>query len=332
MTHSADVSLHNPPSDAIPFTVQAQANGIKLADWIKANKQSIDALLVRHGALLFRDFMPFGEEGFPDIVNHLCDETLSYVYRSTPRSQVGDKIYTATEYPAHKSIPFHNEEAYTLDWPMRLVFYCAVAADEGGETPIADTTKVTARISPDIKEKFAKAKVMYVRNYGTGVDLDWETVFQTKDKAEVERYCCDHHIEFDWKANGCLRTRQICQALAAHPITGQMIWFNQAHLFHVSSLDEKTRRSLLAIYEESELPRNAYYGDGTPIEEEALQHIRAAFEAERVAYPWKQGDVMLLDNMLVSHARNPYKGKRRVLVGMGDAYSMMSRRTVAASA
>jgi alpha-ketoglutarate-dependent taurine dioxygenase len=332
MTHFNEVTAQPSQSGTIPLITQPKGDHARLPDWINANKALLDRQLTEHGAVLFRDFHFDGEEEFQSIVTQLCDHTLSYVYRSTPRTQVGANVYTATEYPAHMSIPFHNETAYARDWPTRLIFYCVLPAEEGGETPIADTVKVTMRIPAEILDKFAKKRVMYVRNYGTGVDLDWPTVFQTSDKAEVEHYCTDHGIEFEWWGNGCLRTRQVCQAVASHPYTGKLIWFNQAHLFHVSSLDEKTRKSMLKIYKESELPRNTYYGDGSPIEDTVLDQIRASYEAERVVFPWKANDVLVVDNMLVSHARNPFKGKRRVLVGMGDAYSAVVQKQLTASA
>jgi hypothetical protein len=308
----------------VPTLITPKAGEIKLTDWTEANQEPIDQTLLTDGALLFRGFA-VTEDDFSGIVKLMCKEPLEYVYRSTPRTQVAANVYTATEYPPHHSIPFHNEEAYTIDWPMRLVFFCALPAEQGGETPIADTVKVTGHIDPHILEKCAKKKIMYVRNYGTGVDLSWQTVFQTDSKDGVEEFCQNNMIEWKWKPDGGLRTWQICQAVAEHPQTGQLIWFNQAHLFHVSSLDERTRRAMLSIYKESELPRNTYYGDGSPIELEVLEHIRAAFDAERVAFPWQKNDVMLLDNMLVSHARNPFKGKRRILAGMGEACSKVRR-------
>jgi alpha-ketoglutarate-dependent taurine dioxygenase len=33
-------------------------------------------------------------------------------------------------------------------------------------------------------------------------------------------------------------------------------------------------------------------------------------------FPWQTGDVVLLDNMLVLHARNSFTGARRVLTAM----------------
>jgi hypothetical protein len=157
---------------------------------------------------------------------------------------------------------------------------------------------------------------MYVRNYGDGLDLSWQNVFQTDDRAKVEAYCRTAEIEFEWKNENELRTWQVCQAVAKHPHTGEMVWFNQAHLFHVSSLTSEIRDSLFASVD-GEPPRNAYYGDGSPIEDEALEEIRAAYARAAVIFPWQGRDVLVLDNMLAAHGRMPYRGPRQIVVGMG---------------
>ena len=316
---ASGVSFCSREGSQIPLMVQSK-KPVALVEWISEHRAMCDTMLKQHKALLFRGF-DVSEASFPDVVRTLCKQPLEYIYRSTPRTNVAPNVYTATEYPAHQFIPQHNEEAYQLDWPMRLIFFCSQPAAEGGETPIADTVKVTQRIDPGIVEKFAQKKVMYVRNYGSGIDLSWQVVFQTEDTAKVEAFCNLSQIAFEWKQGGHLQTKQICQGVAKHPVTGQTLWFNQAHLFHISSLDLKTQQALLSIYREDELPRNAYYGDGSPLEPDVLDHIRQAYEAESVAFRWKTNDVVLLDNMLVSHGRRPFKGKRRVLVAMGDAYS-----------
>ena len=33
---------------------------------------------------------------------------------------------------------------------------------------------------------------------------------------------------------------------------------------------------------------------------------------------WRAGDVLLIDNMLTAHGRNPFSGKRSVVVGMSQ--------------
>jgi alpha-ketoglutarate-dependent taurine dioxygenase len=203
---------------------------------------------------------------------------------------------------------------------LRLMFFCLEPAETGGETPLADSVKVTKRIDPAIQQQFVARDVMYVRNYEPGMDLSWQTVFQTSDKREVERYCSENGIHYEWKTRDSLRTRQVCQSMARHVTRDELIWFNQAHLFHISSLGERTRRALLEIYREEDVPRNTYYGDGTQIEDGVLEEIREAYRAETVTFTWKAADMLLLDNMLVCHGRMPYKGKRKVLAAMTDEY------------
>jgi alpha-ketoglutarate-dependent taurine dioxygenase len=116
-----------------------------------------------------------------------------------------------------------------------------------------------------------------------------------------------------------LRTTQVCQAVASHPVTGEAVWFNQAHLFHVSSLRGEIRDSLLAASAD-EPPRNAYYGDGSVIADNDLDQIRAAYDDATVVFSWEKGDVLLVDNMLVAHGRKPFRGERRIVVGMGQPF------------
>jgi hypothetical protein len=89
----------------------------------------------------------------------------------------------------------------------------------------------------------------------------------------------------------------------------------------VSSLPTHVQDSLLALVKEEDLPRNTYYGDGTPIEAETLVAIREAYNQATISFPWRQGDVLMLDNMLIAHGRAPFVGPRKVVVAMADAYS-----------
>ena len=207
---------------------------------------------------------------------------------------------------------------------MRIWFYCVKAAERGGETPIADSRRVFQRIDPGIRQRFIEREVLYVRHYGEGLDLSWENVFQTTSRSEVEAYCRGAGIEWQWGDAGRLRTRQRCQAVATHPKTGETVWFNQAHLFHVSSLEAEVRRSLVSTVNPGDLPRNAYYGDGAEIDDSCLDEIRACYRQEAVIFPWQAGDVLMLDNMLTAHARDPYEGERRILVAMGRLASAAS--------
>lgn len=313
----SDKLLHADRS--LPLLIEPAVEGVNLPKWATNNRDFISNKLQHHGGILFRGFNLNSVEEFELFLRSLAGELLEYSYRSTPRTQVSGRIYTSTEYPAHQTIPLHNEMSYSRNWPMVLGFFCVEVAPEGGETPIADSRKVFNLIDPAIKDRFANKQVMYVRHYGDALDLPWQNVFQTEDRAEVEAYCRSAGIEFEWKERNELTTRQVCQAIATHPQTGEQVWFNQAHLFHVSSLESEIRESLLASAA-GEPPRNACYGDGSPIEDEALEQIRAAYAKETVVFHWQKGDVLLLDNMLAAHGRRPYRGSRKIVVGMGQRY------------
>jgi alpha-ketoglutarate-dependent taurine dioxygenase len=304
------------PASSLPLLIEPAVHGVSLPDWAANNREFIKRRLQRHGGILFRGFNFSSVDEFELLLRSVAGELLEYSYRSTPRTQVSGRIYTSTEYPAHQTIPLHNEMSYTRHWPMILGFFCVEVAPEGGETPIADSRKVFNRIDPAVRDQFARKQVMYVRNYGEALDLSWQNVFQTEDRDEVEAYCRNAEIDFEWKRDDELRTRQICQAVATHPDTGEQVWFNQAHLFHVSSLGDQVRESLLAS-SDGEPPRNACYGDGSPIDDATLAEIRSTYDRETVVFPWQRRDVLLLDNMLAAHGRRPYRGTRKIVVGMG---------------
>ena len=162
-----------------------------------------------------------------------------------------------------------------------------------------------------------KNGIMYVRNYTPGVDLSWQDVFQNQQREEVNKFCKNNDIQVEWNNFGPeLTTRQICQASIKHSVTGELVWFNQAHLFHISALAESDRCSLIKELGENNMPRNTFYGDGSSIEIEALEHIRKVYNEEKIKFKWHKGDIMILDNVLTAHAREPFKGERKVAVAM----------------
>lgn len=281
--------------------------------WASSHRDSIAAGLATHGAALLRGFST-DIEVFHQVVRAVGGEPLAYTERSTPRSTVLGHIYTSTEYPPSQAIPMHNENSYSDSWPTLLFFLCQVAAATGGATPIADSRAVFGLIPQQVRDRFA-AGVLYSRMFRQGLGLSWQEAFQTEDRAVVERYCARHHQEFEW-IGGDLRTRHHRPAWQAEPHGGQQVWFNQANLFHVSSLDEDVREALLELYDEDELPRNAYLGDGRPIEADDIGAINAAYDQAALALPWMPGDIMIVNNMLMAHGRQPYTGDRRILVAM----------------
>ena len=301
-----------------PIVFRSVEANVDVIGWLNENRATLNEQLLRRGAILLRGFMPGDIQMFEGVLKTLNTELLPYKERSTPRSAIKGNIYTSTEYPAHQHIALHNEFSYAATFPRKILFFCEYPAVQGGETPIADCRRVFNLLEPEVREEFIRKGIMYARNYGTGIDLSWQEVFQTDDKREVEDHCRRAPMEFEWLDENRLRTRQIRPAVIKHPETDEVVWFNQAHLFHISNLGEETSRSMLEEFGKENLPRNAYYGDGSPIPDEIMNLVRVAYQKSQIAFAWERGDVLILDNILIAHGRHPYAGKRKIAVAMTE--------------
>jgi len=307
-----------PGGGKLPLVLRPSVPGVDLAAWAEGHREQLTRDLLEHGGILFRGFPLATVEDFERVVRAISGDLLEYKERSSPRHAVAGKVYTSTDYPPDQPIFLHNENSYQNAWPMQIFFFCHTAARRGGETPIADTRRIYERIDPEVRRRFLEKKWMYVRNFGDGFGLPWTTVFQTDDRAAVEAHCEKSGIRAEWKDGNRLRTRAVRPAISEHPYSGEKVWFNHAIFFNVGTLTETLREALLEEFPVEDLPTHTYYGDGTPIEPEVLDHLRACYAAETVSFPWEQGDLLMLDNMLAAHGRGSYEGERKVMVAMSD--------------
>jgi alpha-ketoglutarate-dependent taurine dioxygenase len=319
------------PDLSLPVVFQPEYEGVDLVSWTAQNREKIDDRLRQYGALLFRRFDTNSLASFQQFTTTIAPSLMSYGERSSPRHVLSGNIYTSTDHPADQHILLHNEQSYTLNWPMKIWFFCVQPAQEGGRTPIADSRRIYSRLPAPIVEKFAQKQVMYVRNYGDGLGLAWQVAFQTDDKRIVEEHCRREAIEFEWKDGDRLRTKQIRPAVRTHPRTRETIWFNHAVFFNIHSLDKAARDSLRAGIDDFDLPFNTFYGDGSPIEPAVVEQIYEVYRQEQVAFDWQAGDILMLDNMLVAHGREPFVAPREIAVAMAEPYSEFGHKEAQAT-
>jgi amino acid adenylation domain-containing protein len=301
----------------LPLVLEPASADVDLQEWTASNKEMLEQHLLRHGAILFRGFAVQSVNEFERTAAAICPELFGE-YGDLPREELGGRVYGSTPYPADETILFHNESSHMHRWPMLIWFYCVKAAVEGGESPIVDCRRVYQLMELSIRERFEREGLMYVRNFTSGLDVSWQEFFHTEDKSKVEQYCREQSIEFEWKGEGGLRTRQLCPAVVRHPQTNELVFFNQLQLHHISCLGPPVRESLLSMMKEEDLPRNVYYGDGSPIEDSVVDYLRELYRETCVSFPWREQDILMLNNMLVAHSRNPFAGERKIVVAMGN--------------
>lgn len=315
-THPIGIGLYQP-----------QMPAVNLMAWAQEHRQHLEQQLQQSGALLFRGFDLPNASAFEQVATAMCPELFGE-YGDLPRTEIGGKVYGSTPYPEDRAILFHNESSHLEQWPMKIWFFCVQPSRFGGETPIVDCRQLYQRLSPAVRDRFAQKQLMYERNFVPGLDVSWQGFFQSDDRHQVEQHCQDKGIACLWLENGGLRTRQVRAAIATHPYTQDSVFFNQLQLHHFSYIDPDTQASLRSLLGNDCLPRQVYYGDGSDIEPEVLAEVNAAYQACAQQFTWQQGDVLLLDNMLMAHGRQPYTGPRKIVVALGQMITAQSYPSV----
>jgi alpha-ketoglutarate-dependent taurine dioxygenase len=303
---------------------QGKPDASALIGWLKEHEAELEAALTEVGGVLLRGFDLPDEDAFQQVAQSYLHELLPYMEGQSPRTKVREAgIYTSTEYPKDQTVTLHHELSYSADPPPRILFFCKVEATTGGETPVVDGRRVAEKLDPAVRERFERLGVLYFKHMhgdpegGIGRGKSWQAHFETDDRAKVEAYLRRNQVEFEWNADQSLTTRQKRPALVPHRGDGRAVWFNQANLWHLSNFPERVQKNLLKLLTEKQLPTHAYYGDGSPIAAEDMQHVRQVCLDESTKFLWKSGDLMILDNHTVAHGRMPFDGPRKVLVALG---------------
>jgi natural product biosynthesis luciferase-like monooxygenase protein len=316
--HSAALHFIAPDAECPVPRIEPRRQPISLADAAVEARTEIVAQLRRHGALLARGFAGVGAEELNRLATTLCGELVSYTERSTPRTKLGDRLYTATEHPGHQHINLHNENAYAHQWPGTLFFWCASPATSGGENLLADSRAVLAQLPSALRTQFEQRGVLYRRELGPPLGMPWQYVFQCERREEVDAICRDAGYRVSWHSETNLSLSRIASAISTHPVTGDRSWFNHALFFHESSLDSKIRSSIRELYGEEYLPNRSFYGDGSPIGDDELAQLRAAYTHCERRLLLEKDDVLIIDNLLMAHGRCAYEGMRDVRLMMGQ--------------
>ncbi|KZN46930.1 non-ribosomal peptide synthetase [Pseudoalteromonas luteoviolacea] len=309
-----------PETEQFPILVEPTSPDLDPINWASNNRDVIDGYLQQYGGIIFRNFAlqsPQEFESFADAIQ----PGLYGQYGDLPKKEGGKKTYKSTPYPERQMILYHNESSHLGKWPRKQWFFCELPSKVGGATPIVDCRRMLKELPEELVAKIKEKELLYVRNFIPNLDVAWQDFYKTDDKAEVEARLTASNTEFRWLDNGGLQTRTKTHGVIKHHLSGEESFFNQVQLHHESCLEASVRDDLLEMVGHEYLPRNVFFGDGTPISYEEMAIIGEAYERCAVRFDWQKGDVVMLDNMLAAHARDPYEEPRKIVVAMGDMVS-----------
>lgn len=286
--------------------------------WLRASRAAIAAELLSSGCLLIRGLPVGSVEEFGAVRDVLIQQRANYTEKATPRSSYGVDVYSSTDLPPAQRIQLHNENSYTLKFPGTLIFGCLVAPEEGGATILGDMRRMLDDIPPELVTRFRNVGWLLARSYGEFLSVPWSRAFGASERGQVNDYCNAHLIGYEWHDEDQLRTVQRRSAIIRHPMTNAEVWFNHIAFWNQWSLDPEVRDVLVDTYGAGALPFNTCFGDSSVITRDEIAALNEAYARVTMRESWQPGDVLIVDNILVAHGREAFRGERKILVAMGD--------------
>lgn len=295
----------------------------QFVQWARGVKPILDELIIRYGGIVLRGFPTKETPDFAAFIDLFPAFEQGYAGGRAPRAVVSGRVMEATRLDASVRLVLHSEMAYLGVYPKRIAFFARLAATKGGETTVADARALTDRMDPMLAEKISRHGARMVRNFGPksdGLDasydhLDkrgWNQSFYTDDPAEVERICAERDMKPVWNADGGLTVFNELQPFVVHPATGKRLFRSNLHVRPQVSdiaIDIELKKT-------QKYPSGPSLGNGECLTEAEVTHLNEICDAVTYAWPWRNGDVMVLDNLQVWHGRNPYEGPRDVQVAL----------------
>lgn len=314
-TPAARLDVELPPGG--PPVLHASGTGAA-PDWTAAHREALRAALAEHGALLVRGLALADAAAVEAVARRLGTRLVTEREAFATRRVHADGVYSSTAWPANQPMCMHHELSYRLEVPGLVLFACLQPPTSGGATGVADGAAVLDALPGDLVARFEREGWLLTRSYNDEIGATVEESFGTGDRAPVEDYCRANGIEFDWQPDGGLRTRQRRRAVVRHPVTGRRCWFNQVAFLNEWTIAPEVREYLVDVYGPDGLPFNTRYGDGEPVDQDAVQVINETYERHTRREPWRAGDLLLVDNVRTAHSREAYEGPREVVVALAD--------------
>lgn len=307
-------------------------------DWIRAHRDELLQNAEQHGAVLFRGLPLHSPEDCDAFVAAFDLKNFPYVesLSNAVRVNFTERIFSANEAPPDVTIYFHHEMAQTPIYPAKLFFFCQTPAEEGGETPLCRSDVLFERLAKrcpkfakDCEEKGLRySNVMPADNDPkSGMGRSWKSTLRAETREGAEARLREINYDWEWLPDGCLRATTPILPAVRDLGDGRKAFFNQLIAAFQGWKDERNDPS-----------KAIRFGDGSPLDREAVNVATELAYEMAFDLPWQRGDAVLVDNFVTMHGRRTFRGTRKVLASLADphkheaANSNGGRQRLAASA
>lgn len=287
-----------------------------LSAHLEEKRAKVDLLLQQAGTVLFRGFDVASPEDFDAAVEAYGEENFAYKesLSNAVRINLTPRVFTANEAPPETSIYLHHEMAQTPIYPSKLFFYCQIAANKGGATPLCRSDILLEKLSeeePELVDAFTEKGVRYTstmpaeNDAGSGQGRSWRSTLNADGKQAAEARLQALDYAWEWLEDDSLRVTTPVLGAVRVLDNGRRVFFNQLIAAFRGWSDSRNDAS-----------KSIRFGDGVPITPEDMASAIRLADALSYDLNWQSGDVALVDNFIVMHGRRPFDGKRRVLASL----------------
>jgi alpha-ketoglutarate-dependent taurine dioxygenase len=308
---------------------------IETIKFLQAQDGILTKKLALHGTLLFRDLPIHNADDFSKFAYAFGYKPHEIIGIVVNRPLLAPNVAPANEAPKEVQIYNHNESPQVPHAPEYIFFYGHRVPAKGGETPISSSLELFYRAQQDIPEFIAElakkgilSKVTYKvdRQYAGGSTLkqafgkeiqdgDDEVTRREKIEAQIARYGRGKNTTWEWIDDGLVVTHRL-PSIRTQPETKLPTLFTGLAAYYKNAQVDKGARKNVT---------QQLFGDGTPIPQKFLAYLAKTTDEIRVLHRWQQGDVLVYDNIIAQHGRQPWEGEqsdRVVLASLFDGDSV----------
>ncbi|OSP41576.1 hypothetical protein B7767_19860 [Streptomyces sp. 13-12-16] len=282
-------------------------------------RATIREQLLVHGAVLIHGLPMDKPDSLAEARDSLGIGSFTPTEVFNRRSDFGNGILSPISWPQNRHICPVQEGSFSRTFPSVVLTACITPPDGDGRAYLSDARRVAGHLPAHLAERVREDGWIMTRAFHGGFGITWPEAFSVTDRAELEELFEAERVESGWLPNGTLHTVRHLPGFIDHPETGEECWFNQLSFLNAGSLD-RTERAFMTKAFGKHLPMNSFFGDGSPLSEEDVAAIDHAYDSVRIELPWRRGDLLLTDNIIMGQGRSPIEGAPEFLVALGKNY------------
>lgn len=284
--------------------------------WLQDAAATIRDRMLVHGAVLIHGLPVDGPDGLAEARNALGIGSFTPTEAFNQRKGFGDGILAPISWPQDRSICPFQESSFSSVYPSVVLTACLTPPAGHGQAHLSDTRRIAEQLPADIADRVRTGGWTMTRSYHEGFGISWQEAFSVTDRAALDELLKSAGIEYEWLPGGSLYTVRHRPGVINHPTTGEECWFNQISFLNAASLDPTEREIMTAAFGKY-TPMNTFFGDGSPLSEEDVMTIYHAYDSVKIGVPWRRGDLLITDNVLMAQGRSAFEGSPEFLIALG---------------